>query len=293
MQLYTSLVRLKQAMNGGTLPPMTPVPENVRHIIDPAFTPGLGALTEDTDKGLRCPVKGCGRYYQSLGPHLNQTHRDLGGAREIQRVLSLPHTARLESQRRTAARAQVMKEMNERGLSRGAPLTDEHRQRARRVSGQRCGKARRTTGYKNLKDNCDAQLSHKLIDLHHRLGRSPTQDEGIAIYNAGFVKALRAVYGTWANAKAQCGLEVYRQHGRRMTSEGVLDALEAWYQAHGSLPRSMDATARCHRTPLLPNYQIILEKLNADSWPEAMRRAASLLNIYGGRYGLPKRDTAA
>ena len=38
--LYTSLVRAKQELNDGVLPPMTPVPENVQHFIDPAFTPG-------------------------------------------------------------------------------------------------------------------------------------------------------------------------------------------------------------------------------------------------------------
>ena len=58
--LYTSLIRAKQELNDGVLPPMTPVPENVQHFIDPAFTPGLGALEEDPEKGLRCPVKGWG-----------------------------------------------------------------------------------------------------------------------------------------------------------------------------------------------------------------------------------------
>jgi hypothetical protein len=60
MELYTSLTRLKMELNDGRMPPMTPVPENVRHFINPDFVLGLGALHEDDALGLRCPIRGCG-----------------------------------------------------------------------------------------------------------------------------------------------------------------------------------------------------------------------------------------
>jgi hypothetical protein len=34
-QLYTTLVMVKMALNDGSLPPMTPIPENIQHIITP------------------------------------------------------------------------------------------------------------------------------------------------------------------------------------------------------------------------------------------------------------------
>jgi len=66
-QLYTSLVMAKQALNGGHLPPMTPVPERLHHIINPEYVPGLGALRIATAwmRSLACAecggtvVEGC------------------------------------------------------------------------------------------------------------------------------------------------------------------------------------------------------------------------------------------
>jgi len=43
------------------------------------------------------------------------------------------------------------------------------------------------------------------------------------------------------------------------------------------------------RLPFLHSYSTYLRALEASNWGDAMRNAASLLDIHGGRYGLPKK----
>ena len=104
--LYTSLTNLKREMNGGRMPPMTPIPERALAVIDPALTPGLGALEEDPEKGLRCPVRGCGKWAHALSSHITSAHRNIGGVRGFKRMMSIPRTAALLSRREKARRSE-------------------------------------------------------------------------------------------------------------------------------------------------------------------------------------------
>lgn len=300
MDLYTSLTRLKMAMNGGELPPMTPLPESALVAIDPAFTiggNGLGGLVEDEAKGLRCPVRGCGRWYHQITHHLDRSHAEEGGAARVRELLEIPASASLIStrlrekfvannERRDSAAALA----TWRTLHPGETARMARASRAVRVAGVR--HTSRTVGFKNLLDSCPQQLAHKLIDLHKKLGRSPCADEGRAEYGPGFVSAVQRVYGSWNNAKAQVGLERWKTSKQRWSQAAVLEALNAWYEVHGSLPSSL-AIRRRRSTPVMPSKSAILSRFNTSSWPEAMRRAAALLNIYGGKFGLPERKAVA
>jgi hypothetical protein len=103
---------------------------------------------------------------------------------------------------------------------------------------------------------------------------------------------VQRVYGSWNSAKAQCELEPRKNSIPRYTLNVVLDALTAWVEKHGTLP-SYDSVRAPVRIPALPSMPTILKALDTDSYPGAMRRAAALLNIYGGRYGLPEKKQGA
>lgn len=299
MDLYTSLTRLKQEMNGGRLPPMTPLPETALAVIDPNFTPGLGALEEDAEKGLRCPIRGCGKTFDALSMHLNAKHADIGGADGLRTLLSIPRTARLVSRRyskKCASRGFIGKRPDqERTVD--APV--------RRKANVARYRAARTVGARNLTNECDAQLRQKMVNLEAQIGRDASSHDAAAILGEGFVKRVSHIYGSWNAARARFGLS-QRDRGRNrrwqgewnaaaataeQRKEAVLHALRAYHAVHGNLPSLAQCVAPT-RAPLIPTAGTIRKAMGAESYPEAMRRAASLLNIYGGRYGLPARASA-
>lgn len=286
MQLYTSLVRLKQAMNGGALPPMTPVPESVHHLIDPAFVPGLGALAEDPEKGLRCPVRGCGEWLQSLGQHAAWKHKDIGGANGIRDALSIPRTAPLVSQttrsRLVAANARQAAEGKRRTLQGQPEHLRSSRSRAKRTAANRA--AKNTVGFLNLLDSCEAQTANKLIDLQNSLGRSPSKKDAVTVLGPYLIHRIVRVFGSWNSAKAQLGLEVMQRY-RRYTVDEVLAMLQAYYDVHGRLP-SAHAVSRRRTDPVLPRRKPMMRALDEPTWYDCMRKAARMLGIRDGRYGL-------
>lgn len=289
MNLYTSLVRLKQSMNDGRLPPMTPVPASAHQLIDPAFTIGLGALYEDSEKGLRCPIRECGGFYHNLGLHLRASHGSAGGSTAVRSALDIPLSAPLLSQRLLEThRDNSARSFEQTRRSRPFTLpvhgkaTEARRRQSRTIKADRL-----TVGARNLRDTCLAQLSHKLIDLHHRLGRTPSSQEARTLNSPGFVAAVTRSFGTWDAALAHCGLQRFDRGARqRVSRDKVLESLSAYFAEHGCLPTQSQAY-HPKRTPIIPTPPTIMRVMATKSWPEAMRRAASLLNIYGGRYGLP------
>lgn len=293
MELYTSLVRLKQAMNGGQLPAMTEIPEPARLVLDPEFTIGLGALTEDAEKGLRCPVRGCGTFRHVLSRHLDSTHADVGGVERVRELLDIPRSVRLVSthysdMKRAELAPRIASGELQRSLiaaraSRPGALKDRTRANVtlRRVY--------RMAGARNLQNRCEAQMRHALIDLQNKIGRAPSRADADAELGTGFSGQVIAVYGSWNAAKAQFGLEQYqRGHRVEITREAVIEALSAYHRVHGCLPNAKQALDPT-RTPLIPSRPTIQKAMGTTRWVEAMQRAASILNIYGGRYGLPVR----
>jgi hypothetical protein len=292
VELYTSLTRLKMAMNGGALPPMTPPTQDALALFDPAFFPGMGALNEDAERGVQCPVRGCGRWFQNLGAHWARGHPSIGGVAVLRRVLSLPHRAPLASAKFRLAHAEQMKARIAAGYV--APLCLKHE---RGQPGRRKTVSTYSVGTRNLRDRCVAQLTHRIQDVAHTIGRSPSQDEFKIVVGTGaggLVQEITRVFGSWNAAKAHCGLLVCSAGRTRdkapRTREYVLDVLASWHEQHGELPTTSQAYGAGGVAPVLPAYKTILRALHAPTWMDAMERAASLLNIYGGRYGLPEKQ---
>lgn len=292
-ELYTSLTRLKMAMNGGELPAMTAIPLTAQTVIDPKFTIGLGALVEDEVLGLRCPVRGCGIYRHALTRHVDAAHPEIGGSEGLKLLLEIPRTFRLAS---SAYRANLRETIARRGSAALEQLararlarpgaTQERFVRDRANITHR--KLYKLAGMRNLTNRCEAQMRHALIDLQNKIGRSPTRHEADSMIGQGFVGQVIQIYGSWNAAKARFGLEQYKRgHSKKeITREAVLEALRAYYEKNGTLP-NVNQAQRPNRTPLIPSRPTILKAMGTELWPEAMRRVASILGIYGGRYGLP------
>lgn len=271
-ELYTSLVRAKMALNGGEAPPMTPLSEVARRVLDPAFTPGEGALEEDAAEGLRCPVRGCGGYFHNLGVHLTMKHGDIGGAAMVRKLLSVPKTASLAS-------SSVRQKLSVSGsrwseASRARMLKDKPWERTKRGTGTRRPTGT-STNLRNFRNQCMAQIGNRLVDLHATLGRSPTQEEAKASGNGDLILACINLWGSWEDAKTFWGMDSrsIAKHSR----ESVLSALSAFCEENGTLPY----WAEDNRTPLLPPRHIILYHMKARSWPTAMMVAATALGYIG------------
>lgn len=303
MQLYTSLVRLKQAMNGGTLPPMVPLTGAARALCDPAFLAmvgGMGGLDEDDTRGLRCAVRGCGKFYHSLETHIRFIHPEVG-VDGLRNVLGIPSAASLLSHRERARRAahinRVRSEKTPEQVARFVVARDaalaRHGERGRREA--RGAKTRATIGAKNLRNRCAAQLSHRIIDLHHDLRREPIWTDFIDRYGAGCFDEVIRTFGTWSNALSQCGLASYQQRRSDPAARRsrALDALAAWHNVHGTLP-TLTTIQRGKTTPALPAERTIRRALGGEQkkWSDVMFEVAAILGIHGGRYGLPERKTA-
>lgn len=286
MKLYTSLVRLKQSLNGGVLPPMTPLNDRARKILDPAFANGMGSLVE-SEAGLRCPVRGCGEYHHSLRLHMNRIHGEIGGSHAITRVLSIPSNVPLISE---DLRVRLRASFHSSG---GLERLNSVRAKARRRSAcKRAGKQRRHTNasvnLRNFRNRCEAQIRHTLIDLHHQLGRTPSVKETDRLVGCGFRYYLIETYGTWNAAMAKFGFRPNTRSKREVHAtdrDTALSSLSAYFEVRKKLPSRWQSEKPSH-TPLLPAPNEIIRGLGARDWDHAMEIAASLLNIQVGRYGL-------
>lgn len=294
-ELFTDLLRLKQAMNGGELPPMTDIPLTAQDVIDPQFTIGLGALHEDPTRGLQCPVRGCGTYRHTLKRHLNTKHPEVG-ERGVKELLEIPQSVRLIS---ASARTRMAAEVERRGPSFRRRFSFVASQPATLNKGKTRKGLHRLAGVRNLERVCAAQVRDRLIAFQSENGRSPSQRDAEAWPDMGaaFVQKVKRIYGSWNAAKERFGLDAYSNAGysgqrravRRTNIQRaiVVEALAAYYEVHGTLPNIKQARSPV-RAPLIPSAPTILKAMDTGNWPEAMRRVASLLNIYGGRYGLPE-----
>jgi hypothetical protein len=288
--LYTSLVRAKQELNGGVLPAMTPIPEKLHAIFDPDFTIGMGAVMEDPEKGLRCPVRGCGKYFGNLTQHLNRTHAVLGGAVAVKRALDIQPRAVLRSKR--------MQEMSRTQMLARWTAGEFSKERSRELSRQlrekppaNKGKKLRTVGLRNFSNSCEAQLVQRILAARDRIGRIPSSHELRIMGESALCASIERIYGSWdsfmgqVNLRVQYGPRSSRTSGPRprIARDAVIEAYRAWYEEHGSLP-SRDTAHNPRRTPKIPVPKVVLRALNAESWPEAMESVAAFLGVPPGRY---------
>lgn len=217
MELYTSLTRLKMAMNGGELPPMTELKERTQAFLDPRFTPGMGCLEEDEKRGLRCPVRGCGNYYHNLGKHLSAAHYDVGGAPAIKALLDISQNVSLSTKRARAINSM-------RHLNRHSDPTAIEARRNGIKKRMRNGGIRRdgrlSIHAKNLRDRCEAQLRTKLDALRLELGWTPSRTEFSEKYSRSLGDHIARIYGTWNEFLVQMGYrEIDKRRLRRQVSQ--------------------------------------------------------------------------
>lgn len=147
-------------------------------------------------------------------------------------------------------------------------MTPERRaQRSRRTSeGARC------VSRLNFRDRCAAQVGHKLIDLHNKLGREPTERDGKREYGYSFVVAVRKLFGTWLSALAQQGLEVHR-HSRAFTRDEVTAAYVAFFEVHGYLPSKAQVNSNT-LLPITPDAKRTVRALGVSGYEEALQSLA-------------------
>lgn len=284
-QLYTSLVRVKQAMNGGALPPMTPLSETALKIVSPEHTIGMGAIIEDEERGLQCPVRGCGEWYQCLTKHLNWRHAEVGGADGVKEALSIPRNTRLSSARSRERNSAASRLLMAKGVVR--PFSADAARRGRAVAKTQgaatFSSTMRTVNRKNFKDQCEAQLANKLVDLHLKLGRSPSIREARQIYGEAFVKPVLNLYGTWNNALLQQGYEVHARRTFKYSPGDIIEMFRVYHEVRGCLP-SVTQAYNPTVTPLLPSRSAVYRALGVNGWPEAMAEVARRLRISDHRY---------
>lgn len=292
MKLYTTLVRVKQELNGGRLPPMTLIPASALKWIDPSLTPGLGALEEDPEKGLRCPVRGCGVWRHCLTAHANKSHADIGGAARLRRLLSIPHTAKLVSRALSerirnsvspSVRARVLRGAR---AARRASLSRRDLGHDARVIGDSRSVASQTAGSRCLRNTCLAQTTSRLIDLRNRLGRIPGTNDA-RNEDPGLYRAAIELFGSWNAALSSVGLQLNRRYWYR---GDVLDCLAAFVSFHGRLPFRREFGYRV--IPLLPKLDVVLGHLGAANYTDAMRLVSVALDIHI-HGGLPPVKSAA
>jgi hypothetical protein len=294
--LYTTLHHAKLALLRGRPYSMTPANPEAERFLDPEFCVktqdgkiGAGGLIHDANRGLRCPVLGCGEYKHVLSRHLTERHADIGGTATIRRLLDIPKTAPLISEANRGMRRST-------NAQRGKGLSPEHAMRLRAGRGsantpehkRAISEGRKSTGVRNLKRRCPKQIVDRIHDLYQHLRRTPTAEEAQSL-DSGLRSAAISVYGTWNNALGHAKLPVNKTINC-ITLEDILAGLYAWYADHGDLPRQADMTG--FRLPRIHGTHVTLRAFGTSSWRHAMEQAASLLNIYGGRYGLPEKKTA-
>lgn len=279
MELYTSLTELKRVLNGGQLPVYTPLSDRARQVIDPSLMKGAGCLIEDEERGLLCPIRGCGKWTHAMASHISTSHRSITVA-AFKEAAGYAPTARLISQKAKAVRAAQER-------ARGArPTPPPATAAARKKQAESLRLRAQAMGTRNFRNQCVAQLTHRLLDLANEIGRSPSSADATAKFGPGFVAACQRVFGTWDNAKAQCGLPRLRSryaYRKQPTTDEVLEGLAAWYHVHGDLPSVTD-TIHMERTPTMHQGREILIALGCTTWEAAMHRAARLLKVRSAKY---------
>lgn len=198
MELYTSLTRLKMAMNDGELPPMTELTARAKGFLDPRYTPGMGALEEHPSNGLRCPVRGCGKHFHELSRHLSAAHANIGGAPVIRELLDIPRsvsmTTKRAQERRRAACYTSNIALQSAALQRPS---GSNRTRAAREAVLTKPDARHSLAARNMHERCDRQLGKKLKALERKLGRVPNRSEFTREYGYALWAHIYGVYGPW------------------------------------------------------------------------------------------------
>ena len=272
-ELYTSLTQLKMALNGGTMPPMTPLTDEAKKYIDPDLTIGMGALYEDQEKGLRCPVRGCGEFHHWLTRHLDLKHKAIGGAAEIRQSLSIPPSVSLASH---SFKSRLKARSTSSYVKRAAPLRptkSKPGQGRGEVWAEKIRESKASVHTLNKLNACHAQVQKWILD-NSPDGISPCHLKKVP--SRIRVQILK-VYGSWTAAVAAVGLKPTLQ-GRRYTHDDIYDSMGEWFKRHGRLPTAREAQSP-ERTPVIPSYNAVISQLGVRGWDDAMSHVGWILGL--------------
>lgn len=290
-ELYTTLTRIKEELIGGNVPPMTPLTGRSAQVCRPEFTIGMGALIEDIHKGQQCPI--CGHWSHKLHIHLNATHKNVGGARGVKSMLSLPVNAPLVSAFERARQAEVMRKNVADGKM--APPVSKNDAHIRLVNHNRKRSRRTCVGTRNLKRNCERQIIVRLLAVRDIVRRSPSRAE-CDRYDPPLSSAAIRYFGTFNAAKAAAELKTFATSGvgvsrNKYAIDEVMEMFAAFFDAHGRLPTL--AEGRSPTIPALPSRPTIYKHFGVRDWHKAMQKVAVRLTISGRDVVTVRRITAA
>lgn len=292
-RVFTSAVRIKMALNNGVMPPMTPLSEKAKRVCDPRFVEGMGGLREDERRGLQCPR--CGEWYHRLGHHIANSHPEVGtaGIKEaLQIPAGMPLISAVERARNLSRPARKLtKETAREKQARIASYSSRFAVADRPKRKKAIQKARRLAGRLNYLDWCEQQITEKLAGLATSLKRVPNIADFQAAYGEDAARRVVRLYGSINVLAARFGEGIAPKllsKDGKFRRDYVLDVLYAWYKKYGELPAERDSMLMS-RVPVLPKISYITKALGTANWDSAMQRAAALLNIYGGRYGLSEK----
>lgn len=282
MELYTSLTRLKQSLNGGELPPMTPLTEEAKKLIDPAFVEGMGGLIEDEKKGLRCPVRGCGKWTHSLSMHWRRRHfLTIGPVGVLRDILEIPGVPLLSRHARARYKAASINRRPPRPCKANSHSVSAVKKRgAARVANAR------SMNHRNGRKVCDKQMAERYMAVRGKVGREPTRTDA-DIHDPGLSWAALEYYGGWNAFRSTISDRISK---RGYTVDDILVSMRSYWDCHGRLPE-LPQVRDPDRRPLIPSAGAILKTLEMTSWPKAMSHVAWLLGVQDPNYS-PKRAVA-
>jgi hypothetical protein len=232
-KLYTNLVRDKLIISGGNHPPMTELTPEALRVFDPEYLPGLGSLTEHPTQGIRCPLRGCGKYFQSLAAHLRRSHPKLSPVK-LKQLLSLDPGTALCSLRSSAKCSEAAISQ---ALGRHGKITLQTR-RKMSISRRSHRTPTESVGYRNQRNACDAQLKDTLIKLCAKLRRTPKMSD----VSSRFAQVVTKYHGTWNNGLLMLTGRKGNSPGRglRYTREEIRTRVRVFIERTGRVPAQKD-----------------------------------------------------
>lgn len=201
----------------------------------------VGALVFDTASGkIQCHF--CGQWFDRLENHINKEHAMKAG--DYKRVVGLVKKTALINEK---IRAKLIEHgrTNKKNLSNLRPGVKKTRSEKERI---RATLKENRDELKNMRGTCPEQLIDRLVKLHDKFGYTPRSTD------IPFIEALRATYGTLAEACRVAGIpervpgqNINRRQKKYERAE-IVKALHDYFLLHGKfagiskdLPKGMYA----------------------------------------------------
>lgn len=257
-------------------PRFTPLEGRAAEVFDPSFLPGLGVLSSDPVRGLRCPFRGCGAWRHHLSTHVRVGHAKAGGIETMRSLLGFSRRVGFVSE--TLSQTYTGRINAVRPAERPMPRARHHGPRNTR-----------TIDVLNTRNSCPAQIRDECLAFRNEYGRFPSLREFIERNPRVTDGMIRAAYGTWTHALALAGVSTRTIKGHVGVEECV-ESLRNWVAVHGELPTNREIR-KTKKAPRMFDHATYRRVFAVGTWHAAMEYAAAILDIYQPhRFGLPQRN---